>query len=189
MSVFRVFLVSSDCTQKVRGGSASAHFSAIIQLMARDAIFEWEGREYDHNPKSADWYWALGIIAAAASIAAILFGNYLLAVLVIVAAAALALHAAKVPPIHKFRLVEKGLVIGNEIHPFERMISFSMLEDIEGELPPLLSIKNETWFSPHLVIPLEGIDADMVYAFFLQHVDESAHEHTISDLVAAWLGF
>ena len=30
--------------------------------MARDAILEWEGREYDHNPKDSDWYWALGII-------------------------------------------------------------------------------------------------------------------------------
>ena len=33
--------------------------------MPRSALFEWEGREYDHNPKSADWYWALGIIAVA----------------------------------------------------------------------------------------------------------------------------
>ncbi|KKW40533.1 MAG: hypothetical protein UY91_C0041G0006 [Parcubacteria group bacterium GW2011_GWB1_55_9] len=49
--------------------------------MAQDVLLEWKGREYDHNPKSADWYWALGIIAVAATVAAILFGNYLLAVL------------------------------------------------------------------------------------------------------------
>ena len=55
--------------------------------MPRDALLEWEGREYDHNPKSADWYWALGIIATAGTIAPVLFGDYLLAILVIVAAA------------------------------------------------------------------------------------------------------
>jgi len=157
--------------------------------MPRTVLFEWEGREYDHTPKSADWYWALGIIAAAAAIASVLFGNYLLAVLVIVAAVTLALHAAKIPPTHRFRLVEQGLVIGEELHPFEKMISFSVLEDIEGTLPPLLSIKNESWFSPHLVLPLEGVDADAVYAYFLQHVDENEHRHSFSDLVATWLGF
>jgi hypothetical protein len=157
--------------------------------MLRAALLEWDGREYDHNPKSADWYWALGIVAAAGTIALILFGEYLLAVLVIVAASVIAIHVAKVPPLHHFQLVDQGIMIGEELHPFDRMISFSMLEDIEDKLPPLLSIKNESWLSPHLMIPLEGVDADRVYEHFLRHVDEVAHQHTFSDLVAAWLGF
>jgi hypothetical protein len=157
--------------------------------MARNVFMEWEGREYDHNPKSADWYWAVGIIAVAGTVASILFGDYLVAILIIIAATALALHAAKQPPIHRFRLVDDGLLVGEEVHPFSRMISFSMLEDIDGELPPLLSIKTHSWLSPHLVIPLEGVDPDAVYAFFLAHVTEEAHPHSFSDLVAAWLGF
>ena len=157
--------------------------------MPSAAILEWEGREYDHNPKSADWYWALGIVAVAGVVAAILFGNYLLALLLIVAAAAITLHTVKQPPIHQFRLVENGLLIGDDLHLFDEMISFSVLEDIRGELPPVLSIKTENWHSPHLLIPLDGIDADMVYAYFLHHVDESAHHHTFTDLVAAWFGF
>ncbi|OYV27650.1 MAG: hypothetical protein B7W98_01340, partial [Parcubacteria group bacterium 20-58-5] len=128
--------------------------------MPRAALLEWEGREYDHNPKDADWYWALGIIAVAGAVAAVLFADYLFAVLIVVAAAALALHAAKQPPLHRFRLVENGLMIGDELHPFERMTSFSVLEDIEGKLPPMISIKTESWLSPHLVIPLAGVDAD-----------------------------
>ena len=157
--------------------------------MPRNALLEWKGREYDHNPKSTDWYWALGIIAVAGTIAAVLFGNYLLALLVVTGAAALALHAAKQPPVHRFRLVEQGIVIGDELHPFERMISFSVLEDVAGELPPMISIKTESWLSPHLIIPLEGVDVDVIYAYFLQHVDEGEHQHTFTDLVAAWLGF
>ncbi|MFA6414717.1 MAG: hypothetical protein WC217_04095 [Candidatus Paceibacterota bacterium] len=157
--------------------------------MPRDALAQWEGREYDHNPKSADWYWALGIIAVAGTVAAILFSNYLLAALVLIAAASLALHAAKEPSIHRFALVEQGVLVGDDLHPFERMVSFSVLEDVEGELPPMISIKTESWLSPHLIIPLEGVDADMVYHYFLQHVDEREHTHTFNDLVAAWLGF
>ncbi len=157
--------------------------------MPRNALLEWKGREYDHNPKSTDWYWALGIVAVAAAVAAVLFGNLLLAVLIVIAAASLALHAAKEPPVHRFRLVEQGIVIGEELHTFERMVSFSVLEDVQGELAPMLSIKTESWLSPHLIIPLDGVDADAIYAYFLQHVDEDEHRHTLTDLVAAWLGF
>lgn len=157
--------------------------------MARPAVFEWEGQEYAHNPKTADWYWALGIVSTAAAIASALFGNYLFSTLIVVAAVAIALHAAKHPPIHQFRIVEEGLMIGDELHPFARMLSFSALEDIEGELPPMLSIKTESWLSPHLVIPLAGVDADAVYAYFLERVDEAAHPHTLATLVASWLGF
>lgn len=157
--------------------------------MSTNAIVEWEGREYDHNPKSADWYWALGIVAVAASIAALLFGNILLAFLIIIAAVAIALHATKEPPVHTFRLLESGLMVGEDMHLYEHMHSFTVLEDIEAEFPPLLSIKTKSWHSPHLVIPLEGVDVDLIYAHFLHHVEEADHPHTFSDLVAAWLGF
>lgn len=157
--------------------------------MSTNTLIEWEGREYDHDPKSSDWYWALGIIAVAGSIASILFGNYLLALLVIIAAVTIALHAAKEPPVHTFRLLDTGLMIGDDLHLFERMQSFTVLEDIDGDLPPILSIKTDSWHSPHLVIPLEGVDADLIYAHFLEHVEEGEHRHTLSDLVAAWLGF
>lgn len=154
-----------------------------------NVIAEWQGREFEHSPKSADWYWALGIITVAGAIASILFGNYLLAVLILIAATAIALHAAKEPPIHTFKLVEKGLVIDTDLHSFDRMISFSVFEDISGELPPLLSIKSDSWHSPHIVIPLKDIDVDLLYAYFLERVDEHEHHPSLIDVVAAWVGF
>jgi len=157
--------------------------------MARPPLFVWEGREYDHLPKSADWYWALGIVALAGTIATILFGDYILAVLVLTATTALALHAAKKPPVHTFQLVEDGLMIGDEFHPYGRMESFSVLEDPDDDMPPLLSIKTDSWFSPHLVIPLEDVDGEAIYLHFLERVTEDSHPHTLADLVAIWLGF
>lgn len=157
--------------------------------MALTVLFEWEGQEYEHNPKSADWYWALGIVAVAAVIAAILFSSYLIALLIMAAAVTIALHGAKHPPVHRFRVVDHGLMIGEELYPYGDMISFSVLEDIEDEFPPLLSIKNNHWLTPHLMIPLEGVDVDQVYAHFLAHVDEGKHQPTMTDVVASWLGF
>ena len=157
--------------------------------MPRNALLEWEGREYDHKPKTADWYWALGIIATACTVALVLFGSYLIAVLVVIAAITIGLHAAKHPPLHRFRLVEQGLFIGEDLHPFDNMISFSIFEDTEDEFPPILSIKTKSWLTPHLLIPLEGANVDFVYAHFLQNVEEVEHSHTFVDVVAAWLGF
>src|SRR3989344_3177214 len=155
--------------------------------MPNKVIVEWEGREYEHSPKSADWYWTLGIAAVAGIVASILFSNYLFAILIIIAVVAIALHATKQPPIHRFRLIDSGLMIGDGLHPFDRMISFTIFEDIEGKLPPTLSIKTHSSHSPHLLVPLNGVNADAMYAFFVQHVDEDEHHHTFSDLVAAWL--
>ncbi len=157
--------------------------------MQRAPFFEWEGFEYEHNPKTADWYWALGILSVAATLAALLFAQYLLAVLIIVAATSIALYATRKPPLHRFGLDDNGLYIGEEFHPFERMTSFSVLEDIEGELPPLLSIHTDLWFTPHLEIPLEDVDADGVYAHMLTHVEEKEHRPTLVHLIEAWLGF
>ena len=130
---------------KMRAAAEPPRDFCYYSLMPDKAILEWEGREYDHNPKSTDWYWALGIIAVAGTIASVLFSIYLLAVLIIIAAGVFSLHAAKEPPIHRFRLVEQGIIIGDELHHFERMLSFSVLEDVKGELPPMLSIKTESW--------------------------------------------
>ncbi len=95
--------------------------------MPKDALFTWHGREYDHNPKDSDWYWSVGIIAVAGTIAAVLFGNYLFALLIIVAAGAIALHAAKEPPLHEFSLTPQGIIIGDRLHPFSAMLSFCVL--------------------------------------------------------------
>jgi hypothetical protein len=158
--------------------------------MARRApAFEWEGVEYEHHERGGDWYWALGIITIAGIIAALLFGNYLLAVLILAAAGALALHAAKKPPVHQFRLTDDGLLIGADLHPYGRMRSFAILEYIEGDMPPVLSIKTEHWFAPHLLIPLNDVDADLVYDYLLDRVDEGDHPPTLADLVAGWMGF
>ena len=100
--------------------------------MNDEAHYEWEGREYDHEPKGAEWYVTLGIITLALVVAAILFSEYLIAVLIVAAGFALALHAAKVPPVHQFRLTDAGLFTGDELHPYGAMESFSILEDPGG---------------------------------------------------------
>ena len=149
--------------------------------MPRPPIFVWEGTEYTFKEKSSDWYWAVGIIAVAASVASLLFGNIIFAIVILVAAAALAITAAKQPRSHKFAITEQGLTIGDRLYPYDTMMHFSVLEYIDHDLPPALSIKTRSLFAPHLLVPLIDVDADDVYEYLSLHLDEGNHHNSVID--------
>ncbi len=149
--------------------------------MPRPPIFEWQAKEYEFQEKSADWYWALGIIATAAVIAAVLFENILLALVIIAAAISIALQAAKRSKIHRFAITEQGLEIGERLYPYDTMLHFSVLEYPDHDLPPALSIKTRSLLTPHLLVPLVDVDIDDVYEYISIHLAEGNHEASIID--------
>lgn len=151
--------------------------------MHQDALFSWEGTEYRFEDKSADWYWALGIIATAAAIAAVLFNNVLLAVLVGVAAFAIALHAAKHPRVHRFSMNHDGIAIDGNFYAFKNMLSFSVLEYADESLPPSLSIKTRHFLAPHLLIPINDHDPVDIHEYVSLHLPEGRHEQSNFDRV------
>ncbi len=148
-------------------------------------IFEWEGREYVFEEKSADWYWALGIIATAVAVAAILFGNVLLALVVIAGTGTIALAAAKSSRVHRFAIHDTGVVIDETLYPYEAMLHFSVLEYADESLPPSLSIKTKRFLAPHLLIPIVGHDPIEIYEYISNHLPEGRHEHSFIDGVAS----
>lgn len=149
--------------------------------MARAPLFSWEGREYRFEDKSADWYWALGIIATASVIAAILFGNVLLALVISAAAVSLGIAAAKPTRVHRFAIYDEGVAIDNDLYPFENMLHFSVLEYIDETLPPSLSIKTKSFLAPHLLIPIVNQDPLEIYEFISYHLPEGRHEESVMD--------
>ncbi len=151
--------------------------------MARAIIYEWESREYEFGEKGADWYWALGIIATAAVVACILFNNILLALVISAGAGAVAVRTARHPRIHRFSVLEEGVAIDDTLYFYADMLHFSVLEYIEKDLPPALSIKTRHVLSPHLLIPIVGHDPLKVYTYISQHVPEETT--SIQSLIAS----
>lgn len=151
--------------------------------MPRVPVFEWEGREYRFEEKGADWYWALGIIATAAAIASILFGNILLALLIAAAAGAVGLAAAKRARVHRFAIYEEGIAVDDTLYPFERMLHFSVLEYADETLPPSLSLKTKSLITPHLLVPIVGHDPVAVYEYVSLHLPDGRHEESLLDRV------
>ena len=159
-----------------------------LRYMAR-TVFEWQAKEYEFEERSADWYWALGIVATALAIVCVLFGNILLALVIIAGAAAVALQAAKHPKIHRFVLTDAGLSIDDAFYPYESMTAYAILEYIDNEFPPALSIKTSSLITPHLLVPLAGVNADAMYAYLLQHVVHEPHGLPFSHRIAALFRF
>jgi hypothetical protein len=151
--------------------------------MARLPIFEWHGKEYRSEEKSADWYWALVIVAIALIVVCVLFNNVLLALVVAAAAIAAALQAAKHPRIHRFAIIESGVVIDTHLYTFESMLHFSVLEYADETMPPSLSIKTKNFLTPHLLIPLVGYDPVDVYDYIAAHVPEGNHHESGLDRI------
>ncbi len=155
--------------------------------MPRPPVFEWHGKEYAFEQKSADWYWALGIIAIAAIVACVLFNNILLALVIAAGAVAIALHAAKHPQLHRFQVTDEGVVIDQNLYPYSNMLHFSVLEYADPSWPPSLSIKTKSLIVPHLLIPIEGPDPLAVYEYVLNHLPEGRHDQSIIDRLVEML--
>jgi len=49
-------------------------------------LIEWDAHEYEHRERSPDWFWAVGIISVSVAVAAVIFGNIIFGILVIIAA-------------------------------------------------------------------------------------------------------
>jgi len=154
-----------------------------------EPLYEWNGTEYAFEEHGADWYWALGIIAIALCVAALLFGDLILALLIIAGAAAIALQAAKHRRIHHFSIHHDGLAIDGNLYLFTDMRDFGILEYIDPSLPPALSIKTNHIFAPHLLVPIHNYDPDEIYAYISQHLPEGVHEETLLDRVTTLLRF
>jgi len=150
-------------------------------------IFEWEGTQHEFGEKGTDWFWALGILATAGVIAAILFNNILLALVIAAGAGTIAVQASKPPHIHRFRILEDGLAIDDHLYFYEDMLHFSALEYLDPKLPPALSIKTRHILAPHLLIPVIGHDPLEIYEYISQHVPEGNHEHSVIDRFVEYL--
>ncbi len=148
----------------------------------------WRGHEYLHVEKSPDWYWALGLIAIAGAIAALIFNNVLFAVLILFGAFALALFASREPKEVRFALTQRGVRIDDTLHPYQSLASFA-IDEITPQHVPKLILEAKSYLTPTLIIPLEHVDADHVHDYLLDYLPEEQHLEPLSHRIMEWLGF
>ena len=152
----------------------------------------WSALEYEEKEKSKDWFWALGVIVFASSAAAIIYGNYFFAALLIISGALLAYLRIKKPVLVHYELNDKGFVVDTTLYPYENIKSFWVQKEalVPEELRPLLFIKSERFFMPIILSPIQNEMADHIREYLLEkNVFEEEMKESIPEKIMEALGF
>lgn len=146
----------------------------------------WQAYEYVYREKSADWYWAVGIITISMTITSILFNNILFAVFIMLAFFVLMLYAKRRPQLIEVKLDDRGVKEGNLHYHYSGLESF-WVEDRHGE--PKLIMKSKKKTMPYITIPIFEVDANEVRDHIKKHVREEEHSEPLAKQIMEYLGF
>ncbi|MFH1956705.1 MAG: hypothetical protein ABIJ28_03600 [Patescibacteria group bacterium] len=148
---------------------------------------EWQAPEYNFNHKTTDWFWSLGIICIAGIVAAFLFKNFLLAVIIILGGFSLSLYGAKKPRIVSFGINSQGVKIENKIYYYEDLKKFWINYDPPHKKELLLESKKT--FMPHTTVMLGDTDPVKVRAILKKFLPEQQIEESMSTIISKFFGF
>jgi hypothetical protein len=155
--------------------------------MDSEKKLEWTALEYEEKERGADWFWALGVIVVAGSVASFIYGNYFFGLLLIIGGILLGAFAIKKPDLVFYELNEKGLKIRNRLFPYENIRSFW----VENKsLKPTLFIRSERLFMPIISMPIEQNRGEEIKNFMLSvDVPEEKMKEHMSEKIMESLGF
>ncbi len=142
--------------------------------------------EYDHRERGREWYWSLGIIAAAAAATALILGNFLFAILIAIGTFTLMLYQLRHPDRVTILVDRRGVRVGNKLYPYEHLESF-WINRTPGRKK--LSLMSRKALMPLISIPLhERVDADQLEDYLLHYLDAQEHKESLSEAVAEFFG-
>lgn len=147
----------------------------------------WEAPEHHHIEKKADWFWILGILAISGSVAAFFFSNFLLSILILVAAGSMALIATREPRVIPFAVSTRGIKIDNQSYPYSNLDSYHI--DEADPLGPQLLIKSKNLYSPLMVMPLPEEYVDDIEELIGSRLPEEELAEPLLHKVLEFFGF
>ena len=149
----------------------------------------WETHEFLYQEKTNDWYWAVGIITVSGAVIAVIFGNILFALFLLLGAFTLALFAAKKPEIVRFELNNTGIIINKTLYPYTTLHSFCVEDNSHIEVQSKVILRSRRMAMPLLVLPLEEYHPEEIRDFLFDHLPEDHHAEPISHKILEYLGF
>ena len=162
--------------------------ATISVSMASHAVFEWEAHEFEKQHKSSDWYWGLGIAVIVLASVSFIFNNVILGILVIIAGFLIALFAMNHHEPSRFALTGRGLVVDDELFPFQTLESF-WVDTSDKHRTPRLLVKSQKLTMPLIVIPLEDVDEEEIEEFIGRYLPLDEHTEPIAHKLFERLGF
>ncbi|TSC61891.1 MAG: Uncharacterized protein G01um101448_495 [Parcubacteria group bacterium Gr01-1014_48] len=163
---------------------AQMWYANYNEEMEHSAI-KWQAYEYEHREHGSDWYWAISIITIALFIAAILFQNILLGIILVLGVISIILHSIKIPPLVSFEINEAGIRINQRLYQWTALKSFSITENPT----PKIYLQSKKKVVPLIIIPFEAEDYLYIRSYLLDFIEERPHEENLMERLLEVLGF
>lgn len=136
-----------------------------------DEDISWQVPEYEKHKKGKGWYIFYSIIAFLLILYSFLSGNFLFAVIIIIAAIVIVLRDGQEPDSVRISLTAEGVIVGRKFYDYDEFKDFSIV------YKPKLEVKNlyfefNNAFRPRLSIPLEKMNPLLIRKNLLKYLPE-----------------
>src|SRR3989338_2705480 len=143
-------------------------------------LISWETPEYIPRDRSADWFWAVGIIATAIIFTSVLLNNVLLAVFFFIATVTIFIYAKRKPDMITVEIAEDGISAGRNMYPFSILKAFFVNEN-----QPIshLLIQSSGITNSMLVIPIGKMNLQKVREILKNYLPEERIDEPLSQKI------
>ena len=146
----------------------------------------WDVITHVHKERTADWYWALGLVAIVGAAASVWLGNILFAIIILVAAGSLATLAARGPREHSVHIDNKGITIDGTLFAYRSLKSFWV--DTHPEQPRLY-LMTRGLMAPHITLPLDSVSqGEQIRSYLRPKVEEVEQEPHVGEHILELIG-
>lgn len=132
----------------------------------QDILLEWNAPEYPHQKKSVDWYWAVGIITIAGTVASFIFNNYLFGMFVLISGILAFYFSIRKPEDMHFSITGKGIIAGTIKYTYEGIKFFAIERKQEHSMLLLLT---ERVFMPIVTVPIPIALEQQIFDIMIGH--------------------
>lgn len=143
--------------------------------------FTWSFKEYEKFQRSGRWYWVMGILAAALIAYAVMSGNYLFALIIVLFGIILVLQEMNEPAELDFGITDTGIVVGTKYYSFNELEKYWIIYN-----PPSVKV---LYFEPkatlkhRLHIPIDEADPIVIRDYLNMYLleDLEKEDEPLSD--------
>lgn len=145
----------------------------------------WVALEHEHIDRHPDWFWVVGIVTLGGAVIALLLGNVLFALFIVVCGITISLYAVKHPQRVRYEIGQKSILVDMKIYPYQTLESFCIHEH-HGSFR--LIIKSRKMFMPYIFMPLGDTPPEEVRRAFAGKLPEVYVPESISEKLLDVLG-
>ncbi len=127
--------------------------------MKSKPVLSWKSLEYKHTEKGADWFWAVGIVAVAVAVTAVILGNILFSILILIAAFCLVFFAFRRPQEVVIEINDRGVRVDSLLYPYSNLEAFW----VENDEDPRLFLRARKFLMPLVVLSLDDVSPEAVH--------------------------